>query len=64
MQGYFANFIRTGQPNGPGLPSWPAGTVALDGRASRMRIDVSTRAEAEPRPRYLFLDQFYAQTAQ
>ena len=24
MQGYFANFVKTGDPNGPGLPTWPA----------------------------------------
>jgi para-nitrobenzyl esterase len=64
MQGYFANFIKTGNPNGPGLPNWPIGTVASNGQALRMRIDVSPRAEPEPRPRYLFLDRFFAQTGQ
>jgi para-nitrobenzyl esterase len=63
MQSYFANFVKTGQPNGSGLPTWPIGTVAPNGQVLRLRIDVSTRAEAEPRPRYLFLDQFYAQSA-
>jgi para-nitrobenzyl esterase len=56
MQGYFANFIKTGDPNGPGLPSWPRG-AASDGEVRRIRIDVDTRVEAEPRARYLFLDQ-------
>lgn len=23
MQGYCANFVKTGEPNGPGLPAWP-----------------------------------------
>jgi para-nitrobenzyl esterase len=64
MQGYFTNFVKTGQPNGPGLPSWPVGSVGPDGRVQRMRIDVSSHAEPEPRPRYLFLDRFYTQTAQ
>src|SRR5215213_6628648 len=26
LQGYFANFIKKGDPNGPGLPGWPAVT--------------------------------------
>jgi para-nitrobenzyl esterase len=61
MQGYFANFVKTGDPNGTGLPTWPVGTAAPDGRVTRMRLDVESRAEPEPRARFLFLDQFYAQ---
>ncbi|MEP6912162.1 MAG: carboxylesterase family protein [bacterium] len=55
MQEYFANFIKTGDPNGPGLPNWPTFDT---GR--RMTIDVDTRSELEKvRTRYQFLDQFY-----
>ncbi|HKQ73087.1 MAG TPA: carboxylesterase family protein [Blastocatellia bacterium] len=55
MQDYFANFIKTGNPNGKGLPNWPKFS---DGQ--RIVIDVNTRAEAEKtRARYEFLDQFY-----
>jgi para-nitrobenzyl esterase len=59
MQGYFVNFIKTGDPNGGGLPRWPIGTVGADGRVQRMRIDVESRADLEPRARYLFLDDVY-----
>ena len=52
MQNYFANFIKQADPNGPGLPQWPA----LPGV---MRLDVQSRAEPDTtRARYLFLDQF------
>jgi para-nitrobenzyl esterase len=54
LQGYFVNFIKTGNPNGPGLPEWPA--YSSPGYL-RMRIDANSRAEAEPeRARYLALD--------
>src|SRR5215510_8280413 len=55
MQDYFANFIKTGNPNGKGLPNWPK-----FGEGQRIVIDVNTRAEADKaRARYEFLDQFY-----
>ncbi|MFC4453541.1 carboxylesterase/lipase family protein [Deinococcus sonorensis] len=57
MQGYFANFIKAGDPNGDGLPHWPASQHRADRPALRMRIDVVSRTEPEPRARYVFLDQ-------
>ena len=53
MQGYFANFIKKGNPNGGGLPQWPA---LATGRF--MRLDIESRADKDSnRARYLFLDQ-------
>jgi para-nitrobenzyl esterase len=59
MQGYFVNFIKTGNPNGPGLPNWPAYSDATN--FQRMRLNVDSHAEAEPdRGRYLALDALNA----
>jgi para-nitrobenzyl esterase len=56
MQAYFANFIKTGNPNGLGVPYWPA--VASNKQTQVMYIDVNTRAETEKtRDRYLFLEK-------
>ncbi|MEZ0541123.1 carboxylesterase/lipase family protein [Fibrella arboris] len=58
MQAYFANFIKTGNPNGAGLPAW--GAVKPGQPAPVLRIDVTTQAQTEAhRDRYLFLDQFF-----
>jgi para-nitrobenzyl esterase len=63
MQGYFANFIKKGNPNGPGLPPWPAADTRGDaGSAPQvMKLDVESRAEPDnTRARYMFLDQLSA----
>ena len=55
MQDYFANFIKKRDPNGAGLPKWPA---ASNEGGQVMRIDVETRAEPDKhRSRYLFQDK-------
>jgi para-nitrobenzyl esterase len=59
MQNYFANFIKTGNPNSPGLPTWPA--TKAGGNSQVMRIDVKTGAEPDQhRARYLLLDQLFS----
>jgi para-nitrobenzyl esterase len=55
MQGYFANFIKTGNPNGAGLPTWPAATQQ---GGQYLRFDVTTKAEPDQtRARYEFLEK-------
>ncbi len=55
MSSYFANFIKTGNPNGPGLPEWPAYSAKTG--YMRMRLGVESMAEPEPdRARYQALD--------
>ncbi|HLK66338.1 MAG TPA: carboxylesterase family protein [Bryobacteraceae bacterium] len=56
MANYFANFIKTGDPNSSGLAPWPPfskGNVV-------MHLDASSGASAEEhRDRYVFLDEYY-----
>jgi para-nitrobenzyl esterase len=57
MENYFANFIKTGNPNGRGLPQWPANKG--NSVTQYINIDIVPRVEAHNRARYLFLDQDY-----
>ena len=59
MMNFFANFIKTGNPNGDKLPVWP---MAKNEQSPEiMIIDVNSKAvKAENDARYLFLEKEYS----
>jgi len=55
MSSYWANFARSGDPNGTGLPAWPA--YNSQGGHAVMHLDANSHATPDDhRARYEFLD--------
>lgn len=64
MEGYFANFIKTGNPNGAGLPHWPA-AMPKDGGLLRQVIDANPHTIIDRNAaRYEFLQRTCRPAAQ
>jgi para-nitrobenzyl esterase len=64
MSSYWANFAKNGNPNGKGLPEWPAYNKGDDFQVMRLSA-ANLKAAADPnRSRYLFLDARVAKSKQ
>jgi para-nitrobenzyl esterase len=55
MSSYWTNFAKTGDPNGPGLPNWPAYNAKDGYQVMHLGFDSHAAPDAH-RARYLFLD--------
>lgn len=62
---YYANFCKTGNPNGEGLPQWTPVTSDNRDRAPVMIIDVESKEVASPEREnaYRTLEKFYKEKA-
>jgi para-nitrobenzyl esterase len=56
MLSYFANFVKTGNPNGENLPEWPA-AQPNDLTPPVMVLDTESKAVKANDERYMFLDK-------
>ena len=56
MEEYFANFVKTGDPNGSGVPKWPAYTSANGFQIMHFDVDSSVGPDAG-RAHYILFDQ-------
>jgi para-nitrobenzyl esterase len=58
MMNYFANFIKTGNPNGQNLPEWK-NVLGTDSNPALINIDVVTKSETGNDARYHFHDRSF-----
>jgi para-nitrobenzyl esterase len=62
MSSYWTNFAKTGDPNGPGLPQWPAYKPDTSGLVMALGSEIGSRPEPN-RGRYQFFDTYYHEMA-
>ncbi|HSB92689.1 MAG TPA: carboxylesterase family protein, partial [Flavitalea sp.] len=62
LKQYFVNFIKTGNPNGVGVPKWSA--VKPGEAATVMHLDVDSKLQTEKhRDRYLLIDKLASESS-
>ena len=59
MSTYWTNFAKTGDPNGPGTPTWPAYTADSGNQVMHLSFD-SKAVPEQNRARYEFLETMFA----
>jgi para-nitrobenzyl esterase len=62
MSSYWVNFAKSGNPNGAGLPSWPAYKSGGGGELMELGKEIGARGERH-RDRYEFFDAYYRRAA-
>jgi len=64
FSGYVAHFVKTGSPNDPSLPEWPASREERGGLLrQQIAVDTKTITDAEA-PRHSLLRRYYADNPQ
>lgn len=58
MMNYFANFIKSGNPNGPDLPEWNK-VLGTDTNPTLINIDIETKSQTGNDARYHFHDRYF-----
>ena len=62
MSSYWVNFAKKGDPNGPGLPSWPTYKAGKGGQVMELGANIAAREEPN-RERFELLDGHYKAAA-
>jgi para-nitrobenzyl esterase len=59
FQSYYLNFVKTGNPNGLGVPEWPSINNQPVPQVMQIDVDTHVTSNSDLEKRYAFLNSFY-----